>query len=581
VGRVGTLKTWARRIALGTVAMLTGSALALGGITAASAAVPDAGTISGRMLSDTGAVVPGTVFAYGIDDSDFGFAGVQSDGSYTISVAPGSYRVLFVSDDEVLTEAAPYGYPTTFYPNAQRPADAVPVVVNPNSDTLFVNSALQPAARVSGSVSGPDREYWVLLFAGGQPPVNPTDDDGRLAYVSPDTHTWDATVAAGTYSAVVYAADPENHEATYPLAYIGVDGTVTAVSGQATDGQDVTLDQSGSLEVTLQKPDGSPYADADITLSANQAAGRMTRTATTDADGHAVFIGLQPGFWDMSVLSDIDSPWAPLFVRGILVAAGYGSDITSAVGDPLPPGATATPSTRTDDGLLLLDRGLVTFTVKDAIDLEGVSYIVSDDTEGPATLTGSFTQDESGTWTATVDLSGTVGKTSIGITQEFFFGLTAQTIMPVAIPLAVSETDLIAANRGDVQAPATVTAGAATTITGLEAGQWYYAWWFSSPTAGGWMQADASGAITAIVPSSLGAGDHTVALVNQFWTIVGWAPVEVLASGGSGGGGAGGSGSGTSQLAATGSDALGAGGLAALLLAAGAAVILVRRRRAA
>lgn len=569
--------TW-RGLAAAVAAVIASVALVAGSASVASAAPTDDGTISGRMVTASGDPVPGVVQAR-LADGTGGFrsAAVQGDGSYELPVPAGSYLVQFVPDDDA-TEAAPFGFARAWYPDAPTPADAQTVVVNPNSDTLFVDSALVPAGRVSGTVAGPDPEYWILFSTGGTPPVDPGADE-MLAYAGGDK-TWDYRIAPGSFTPVVYAADPETHEATYPLLVL--DRIEVTSGGQVSD-VDATLQQSGSLEAYIQLPDGSPYADVDVWIGTQHGSARLGREATTDSSGRAVFTHLQPGTWDMSVLSDFDTPYAPLFVRGLVVAPGMASDITSAVGDPLPPGAAATPATCTSDGVLLVDRGPLTLTVPDGIDLEGVSYIVSDDTEGPAPLTGDFTQDASGTWTATIDLSSTVGKTSIGLTQEFDLGLTAQTIMPVAVPLAVAETDLIAANRGDVQTAATVTAGATTTLTGLSPDAWYYAWWFSSPTAGGWMQADATGTITATVPASLAAGEHTVALVNELRQIVGWAPVTVLAAGGGGGGGGGsasggGSGSGTSQLAATGSAASVAGGIAVVLLAAGALVVLVRRR---
>lgn len=571
----------ARGLAGAVAAAIASVALVVGSASVATAVPTDSGTISGRMVTASGDPVPGIVQAR-LADGTGGYrsAAVQGDGSYELPAPAGSYLVQFVPDSDYVTEAAPFGFARAWYPNAPTPADAQTVVVNAHSDTLFVDSALVAAGKVSGTVAGPDPEYWILFSTGGTPPVDPGADE-QLAYAGGDK-TWDYRIAPGSYLPVVYAADPETHEATYPLLVLD---RIEVTSGGQVSGVDATLQQSGSLDAIIQLPDGRPYANVDVWIGTQQGSGRLGREVTTDSSGHAVFTHLQPGTWDMSVLSDFDSPYAPLFVRGLLVAGGMASDITSAVGDPLPPGATASPATRTSDGVLLVDRGPLTLTLPDSIDLEGVSYIVSDDTEGPAPLTGDFTQDASGTWTATIDLSGTVGKTSIAFTQEFDLGLTAQTIMPVAVPLAVADTDLIAANRGDVQTAATATAGTATTISGLTADAWYFAWWFSSPTAGGWLQADASGAVTAIVPASLAAGDHTVALVSEQRQIVGWAPVAVLAAGGGGGGGSasggagsGGSGSGSGQLAATGSAAYVAGGIAVTLLVAGAIVVLVRRR---
>ncbi|WP_166404715.1 immunoglobulin-like domain-containing protein [Labedella endophytica] len=119
----------------------------------------------------------------------------------------------------------------------------------------------------------------------------------------------------------------------------------------------------------------------------------------------------------------------------------------------------------------------------------------------------------------------------------------------------------------------TVTvSGSTVNIDGLEAGEWYYVYVYSSPIGLGWVQADASGGASATLPSGLTAGAHRAAVLDDAGTLVGWDDFVLAAADPSDPDG----------LAVTGSDAASAWAsiaLGALLLAGGGALLLARRNR--
>ncbi len=111
--------------------------------------------------------------------------------------------------------------------------------------------------------------------------------------------------------------------------------------------------------------------------------------------------------------------------------------------------------------------------------------------------------------------------------------------------------------------------GRTATIRDLAPGAWHYVYAYSTPTALGWVRADANGVASISIPTDLSAGTHRLAALNASGQLIGWTEVTIAAVGGSG-------------LATTGSNPAtvwGVGAAGALLLAAGGALLIARRRR--
>lgn len=119
----------------------------------------------------------------------------------------------------------------------------------------------------------------------------------------------------------------------------------------------------------------------------------------------------------------------------------------------------------------------------------------------------------------------------------------------------------------------TVTvSGRTVNIDGLTAGDWYYVYVYSAPTALGWVQADASGGASATLPTGLAAGAHRVAVLDAEGDLVGWDTFVLAAADAADPDG----------LAVTGADDAAvwrAAVLGGLLLAAGGALLIARRNR--
>lgn len=101
------------------------------------------------------------------------------------------------------------------------------------------------------------------------------------------------------------------------------------------------------------------------------------------------------------------------------------------------------------------------------------------------------------------------------------------------------------------------------------AGDWFYAVAHSDPTRIGWFRADASGVVRIPVPTSLGAGLHTLSLYAADGSLAAWGEFRLAALPGD-------------DLASTGATGVGwLGAFAALALLAGAGLFVRARRREA
>lgn len=596
-------RSWGRAALAAMVgALLAASAVLMGGIApvaADPAPTPStAGSISGSFRAANGDPLAGEVFAIE-PEAGFVYRGESGlDGSYTIERVPaGSYAVQFMPY-YTTSEAAPFGYAPAFYRDAPRLEDADLVVVNPGSETLFVDSALQPAGAVTGTVEiagshGPvpvePGKRAVVLFQGDEPPADPVDGEHFWVIVDNDG-SYRVAAAAGTYKVAFYTSyagvwTPELYYDDVQDPALAT--TVTVESGVATPGIDASLLQAGALEFTLTDPQGAPLEGIEVSIFNHVRPDPTVRSLVTDARGRVLAADLPPGYFDVSVVSTPDR-FSRIFVRGMMVFPGETSRLTSALGDPLPEGVTATPGTTTGDGYLLLSGDSVELTVPAAIDLDAVDYAI-DSNDSETARRGAFTLDGD-VWRATVDLTDLEGHGSLGIEYHFALDLDHLAIIDTVVARTPTASELTPETRGSLTltaaAAAGVSAGATAVVTGLTPGEWYTAWWFSTPVSAGWLQADAAGALTVPVPAGLAAGEHSLAVLERFGALAGWTPVTVLAAdngGGTGGGGTAGGGTSTpAALAATGADPAPFALASASLLALGLALALAptRARRA-
>lgn len=142
----------------------------------------------------------------------------------------------------------------------------------------------------------------------------------------------------------------------------------------------------------------------------------------------------------------------------------------------------------------------------------------------------------------------------------------APTTTSAAITPPATDAGLTAANRGTVSATGSFVPGGTVTVNvGTQyAGQTEYAFVYSTPTALGAHVVSSAGTFTVVLPTTLPAGTHTIAVLDSTGTVIGWVQIAV---------------SDPAALATTGSEAGDVFLLAVLVTALGAFLILEQRRR--
>lgn len=504
--------------AIGLAAALAGALLSPLPASAAEAT----GSIQGRLVNATGVAVAGQVTAASGDVSRTATA--EADGSYEIDgLAPGSYTVRFEPSDAAAVHA-PFGYVDAWFPNVRHPDDATRVVVNAGSDTLFVDSALTAASRVSGRVGGAPGDY-VVALVDRPAPENPLDGLTYASRTASDGSFEFRASAFDDYQLLVYRASGDE----WLPYYVDLDGEFDLEVGSAQDVEVFSLQAipaPGALDFFLQLPDGSPAAGFEATAF-RTGGGGISRTATTDANGRAHFDELPPGTWNVTV-NEVDRVYPPLFVRGMLVVSGRTSDLTSSLAGPLPNDMTATPGNATADLRLLLDRKGTRLEMSDEDGLEGVSWVLEDDDSGDARR-GEFGYSPANGWTADVPTDAVVGTGELGITLTYELGLTELTIADVVVPAVRDSSSLTPQTEGVIDAPARVEATQAFDVTGVRAGEWYEVVFFSDAVSVGWVQAEDSGVLRVAAPGGL-SGSHRIALWSVDGELLGWDALEVYAT---------------------------------------------------
>jgi hypothetical protein len=156
-------------------------------------------------------------------------------------------------------------------------------------------------------------------------------------------------------------------------------------------------------------------------------------------------------------------------------------------------------------------------------------------------------------------------------------------------PQPTDDSELVDATRGDVTAPARATPGQRIPVgLGAEgAGTDVRAWLHSTPALLAETTADANGEFAVTIPADAALGEHRLVVQAADGTLIGWAPLRLVAAeagagpGTGSGGGTGGSAAPAGGLARTGVDPIPALWAAGALLGLGAlaAGIAVRRRR--
>jgi protocatechuate 3,4-dioxygenase beta subunit len=307
--------------------VVTGGAVTAG----IDATYPDETTITGRVTAPDGSGVAGfSVRAWYTDEPGFmpvSNATTAADGSYSMSVGPGTYVVMFVP---------PWLSPflAEWYQGQAARDTATPVTVAAGQ----VASGIDARLRLGGSISGR------VVTAGGTPLA------GVLVSVFPlpDTSVglptvWDYTAADGTYriggltsgTYLVEFTPPSAPYVTqwYRNAISRLDATpVTVTVGADTSGVDATLVNplaTGSLQGTVRGDHRQPLTGIAVRLVGP---GGITRTVATAADGTYRFAELTPGTYTITVEPPSTSPYLGTTTTSITVTASQTATLDVQLG---------------------------------------------------------------------------------------------------------------------------------------------------------------------------------------------------------------------------------------------------------
>ncbi|MBK0419843.1 LPXTG cell wall anchor domain-containing protein [Leucobacter sp. CSA1] len=444
-----------------------------------------------------------------------------------------------------------------------------PVVYDPTASVTPTQLTESELAETGVTVSGEG-------FAAGTDvtlSVDGTEVDSAAASGSGTvsfTHT-SSTLGTGEHTAELSAAEGSATATFTVLAdndpvydpTIGVSPASLTVSELASSGVAIT-------------GEGFP-ANADVTLTVS---GAEVETASSNAAGDVAFdfTSESLGVGTHAVRLEADAPGAE--VEGSF-------EVTE---DPVvyDPEASVAPAELTESELA--DTGVTVTGIGFPADAEVMLVIGGTEAEtatadADGTVAFAYTSSTLGVGTHTAALTSG----SLEASADFTVTEDEDPPPPGQIPgTAPSADDLDPALEGGITVPSEARPGETITVTvddvapGTDVGVWL----FGAPVYLGTHAVDENGQVSVTIPDTA-VGDARIAVWAAPDTLVGWAGIDIVGSGGGGGGNGGGSGgengngsgSGGDGLAHTGAADLGfvtVGG--ALLLAAGAGLLLRKRR---
>jgi hypothetical protein len=324
--------------------------------TGIDAHLPPGGTISGRVLDQSNAVVEGMlVTAYAANGTVAGSWFTEPDGRYSIDQLPsGSYALGFSS---VQANSVPNDLPQ-FYAARTTLAGANAVVVTAGGDTE-INEHVTAGGQVTGTVTGPDghsveRARVLLLDALG-------DKVAEAQTGTEGAYTIDGLVS-GTYFAEFLPPGQLIRPSSsgggnfLPIFFNGEDSLANAnpvpvTLGATTTGINATLPEGGELKGTVTGAGGATLAN--VTVTAYDATGNSVDSTLTESNGTYTLGGLNSGSYRVRFEVEAGNPfydspgdYAPQFDGGasslaaaepVPVSVGASASVVNA---HLQPGAT-------------------------------------------------------------------------------------------------------------------------------------------------------------------------------------------------------------------------------------------------
>ena len=314
------------------------------------AELPVGGEITGQVTSaSTGDPLPNvSVSASGASGDGYGTATTDGNGDYTIVGLPtDSYYVS-------------YQDPAGSYLDQQYAHN--PVAVSAGQTTTAIDGAMQPAAKISGTVTDtasqqPIAGIQATAYDANGDYITSTDTDNNGAYTLADLPTGSYRVEfSNDYALGGYLTQYYNARASLATA-----DPVTATAGQTTNGINAAMQAGGRVTGTVTDA-STATGIADILATVYDANGNSVASAITSRSGSYTIVGLPTGSYTVGFTDDGSG--------GDYQGQYYNGRLALANADPI-----SVSAGQTTEGIdaAMVTGGKITGTVTDASTHSAVS----------------------------------------------------------------------------------------------------------------------------------------------------------------------------------------------------------------
>jgi 5-hydroxyisourate hydrolase-like protein (transthyretin family) len=337
-------------------------ALTVLAVVATTARADTTGTVTGHVVDAMGTPLAGIcVAADTVPYPGSGFTGPQTDsnGSYSVSLQPGTYLISF--------QGCGQNYVTQFYPAQPSYQTAGQVTIVAGQTTGGIDARMALGGTITGKVldqatGAPPPQFDIQVEAQtpGSSPFLYTPETVAYAPVATDGTYTLTGLAPGAYWVYFSAGNVNGLPAPYASAWYPDEpdpGHASAVSLQS--GQTATLgielaEAPGTVTGRVTDPNGAPVVGYTIVASIAQpdgiVGGHSGGAASTGPDGTFTLTGLAPGNWSITASHNGSSgPGSYTKSEPATVYAGATTpniDFTFCIGAECPPTRVLTLKTR-------------------------------------------------------------------------------------------------------------------------------------------------------------------------------------------------------------------------------------------
>ena len=305
-------------------------------------------TISGKVTAPAGTDLRSISVNADTADGSATFvanSSVSADGTYSLTGLPqGTYKVRFAGNNS--------GAVDQWYNNAATSSTANVLTLAAAQDLTGINATMVKGATISGKLTG--------LAEGEQYPVTVLDAAGKPVKEGYSDNTGAYSVSglpAGSYkvafnrSSGFSLAEAQFYQNMPESTGVASASSVAVTAGQSFAGKDGTLVKGGSLSGTVTDKSKAGLSGAKVQAYTRDGS-KVTRTATTDAQGKFSVTGLTSGQYLLAVTPPSSKAELGKLYSGSVTAETSAVPATATAGADKPAGdlsyATTTPAPVSD-----------------------------------------------------------------------------------------------------------------------------------------------------------------------------------------------------------------------------------------